>query len=216
VTGGIGDDLLDGGGDNDSFSQGCTITQTEVLVTGYFIDIQFAAARVPAAQRRLGIYGEDGNDKLVGGAGCDDMTGGAGDDWLLGGDAADRMSGDASFSPSDTAPGSGRDRLDGGAGDDLLLGQRGSDRTVNGAITVGPGGVATTAGLYGGTGNDRLHGGAGDDLLDGGPGSDLLKGGDPGESDSCTNGETVDTSCRAGAAGLPDDRFQWSKFAIVT
>jgi Ca2+-binding RTX toxin-like protein len=82
------------------------------------------------------INGEDGNDRLTGGAGADLINGGAGNDRADGGDGNDQINGDA-----------GDDRLDGGAGNDIMNGGDGNDRinaadrggvdTVDGGAPVG-------------------------------------------------------------------------------
>ncbi|MEZ6097972.1 MAG: SdrD B-like domain-containing protein [Pirellulaceae bacterium] len=105
------------------------------------------------------IYGDDGNDWLVGGSQSDTIEGGAGDDSIegLGGD--DTLLGD-----------SGDDDLDGGDGQDTLRGGEGDDEL--------DGGADGDFELSGGAGDDRLDGGEGDDiLLVGGPGNDVIQGG---------------------------------------
>lgn len=87
------------------------------------------------------LNGEDGNDRLTGGAGADVLNGGAGNDRADGGDGADLINGDG-----------GDDRLDGGAGNDTMNGGDGNDfinaadrggvDTVDGGAPVGT--VTTT------------------------------------------------------------------------
>ena len=57
------------------------------------------------------LYGDDGNDRLKGGAGDDVLFGGAGDDLLMGGGGRDLLVG-----------GTGSDRILGNADDDILIG----------------------------------------------------------------------------------------------
>ncbi|WP_254512629.1 cadherin domain-containing protein [Anatilimnocola floriformis] len=94
------------------------------------------------------VYGEDGNDVLIGGSNDDIFDGGAGIDRLIGGLGADIL-----FGGADT------DILEGREGNDLIIGGDGDDRMI------------------GFTGNDVLIGGLGRDIIDGGMGEDLLIGG---------------------------------------
>jgi Ca2+-binding RTX toxin-like protein len=89
---------------------------------------------------RTELFGEDGNDRLVGGPladrldgglGNDDLDGGDGDDDLTGGDGNDHLQGDAGNDRLDG--GDGNDDLDGGAGDDDLTGGAGHDNFDGGA-----------------------------------------------------------------------------------
>src|SRR5262245_9374047 len=95
------------------------------------------------------LFGDEGNDQLVGGRGSDQLDGGAGKDVIAGGLGNDTILGDA-----------GNDVLTGGLGDDLLLGGDGNDT------------------LDGGVGNDHLYGQAGNDTLVGGVGNNIVVGGD--------------------------------------
>ncbi|BAC90414.1 calcium-binding protein [Gloeobacter violaceus] len=97
----------------------------------------------------LELYGEEGNDLIIGGAGNDLIDGGPGNDRLYGGEGNDTIHG-----------GDGDDLIDGGPGDDKLYGGAGNDK------------------ILGGPGNDLLDGGPGDDCLVGGPGDDILIGGE--------------------------------------
>jgi hypothetical protein len=93
-------------------------------------------------------FGDDGGDRITGGASTDRLHGGRGDDVLTGRGGEDLLEG-----------GRGDDVLYGGAGRDDLDGQQGHDE------------------LDGGAGADRLAGGSGDDELSGGRGDDLRRGG---------------------------------------
>lgn len=94
------------------------------------------------------IYGEGGDDLLVGGSGPD---------VLIGGDGNDRLEGNA-----------GDDRLEGGAGNDYLKGWDGDDRIFGGSGNDI---------ICGGNGNDLVLGEAGNDWLWGGDGFDIVIGG---------------------------------------
>lgn len=80
------------------------------------------------------LYGEDGNDYIIGGSGNDRLDGGPGSDVISGGPGNDTLIG-----------GPGNDHLSGDAGNDSLSGGTGNDN------------------LYGGSGVDTLSGGAGSD-----------------------------------------------------
>ncbi|MGN6574235.1 MAG: calcium-binding protein [Nocardioides sp.] len=99
------------------------------------------------------LYGERGDDRLMGYSGHDRLVGGPGSDDLLGMAGDDVMRG-----------GLGGDELRGGDGSDTMFGGAGADRLLAGA------GVDT---LAGGAGADQLF--STDDTLDflyGGPGTD--------------------------------------------
>lgn len=116
------------------------------------------------------LHGRDGDDELYGGEGSDLVSGGAGDDRVFGEDGNDKLNGnkgdDALFG------GNGADLLKGNRGDDLLDGGLGED-TLYGGLDDDI--------LSGGLGNDKLLGGKGHDILDGGQGDDMLTGGRGGD-----------------------------------
>jgi Ca2+-binding RTX toxin-like protein len=116
------------------------------------------------------IFGDAGDDRLVGGSGPADLHGGDGNDTLLGGSGGARMLGEA-----------GSDRLFGGPGNDTEDGGDGTD-----ALGGDPDGFDTDGGA------DILNGGPGTDSVDyyewGGGVSVSLDGaaddGSPGEGDN--------------------------------
>ncbi len=114
------------------------------------------------------IYGMDGQDTLVAGAGVNVLDGGYGNDSLVGGNLYDELYG-----------GAGADTLDGGLGGDVLFaGDPGyperEDATTRNLLIGGAGDDQ----LYGGSGADTVLGGDGDDLLWADAGADSLDGGD--------------------------------------
>lgn len=120
----------------------------------------------PRVSLRVELYGEGGDDMLVGGSGNDLLLGGEGsdrldgsrgNDFLVGGNGNDYIKGQDG--DDQLLGGSGHDVLCGGAGNDLVLGGDGNDW------------------LYGGDGLDMLIGGLGDDMLPDGTDSDLTHGG---------------------------------------
>ena len=100
------------------------------------------------------IYGYDGNDSIIAGAGDDLVYGGADNDTILGGTGDDTLHGDA-----------GDDSLRGEDGNDLIYGGDGADtiRADAGDDTV-----------YGGAGDDSIFGFTGNDLVFGGDGDDYI------------------------------------------
>ena len=137
-------------------------------------------------------YGNDGNDRLIGGRGQDELHGGAGDDVLNGFTGDDSLHGDygddllAGWTGNDKLYGwYGNDALLGGDGDDYLSGYLGDDWAHGGNgddVLKGHEGNDHLIGgdgddsLYGWKGHDHLYGGEGDDYLSGYTGSDFLAG----------------------------------------
>jgi Ca2+-binding RTX toxin-like protein len=120
---------------------------------------------------KYSLYGEEGNDTLVGLAGDDSLFGGDGSDTLTGGAGNDYLDG-----------GSGNDvLLDGGIGDDVISGDFGDDNLVGGEGNDELQGDAGTDEIWGGIGNDTIYGNgrtyydfAARDTLHGGEGNDYL------------------------------------------
>ncbi|MFN3231367.1 MAG: cadherin domain-containing protein [Alphaproteobacteria bacterium] len=182
ITGGIGDDIVDGvqgrdylyGGDGNDELRAGSGSYTEVygeagddiLVGGNGSRQELYGGTgddtITASGSYSYLYGEDGNDTLnvgnsgrgyvYGGDGNDNLTSGYGWDDILYGDAGD-----------DTLVGGGGwgHRLEGGLGNDILIAGSGREHD-----------------LYGGDGNDVLTGGSGrEHKLYGGEGNDTLTGG---------------------------------------
>ena len=167
------------------------------------------------------LYGEAGNDSLVGGEFQDTLSGGEGDDNIFGGERSDRLDG-----------GAGADTLAGGAGNDTYLNPDASDTLIEGpgaaqgdADTVRTGATFSLAAsanverlflegtadidgtgnaganhingntgnnlLSGNEGNDRLNGAGGNDTLDGGAGTDTLNGGAGNDTYRNAQGDTI-------------------------
>lgn len=191
LTGLAGDDLMDGGAGTDfvteksdadvvvigtNFSSSAmgndTTTGVERLhVQGGSGNNTFDAR---AATMIVRLYGNDGNDTLLGGSKADSLIGGSGDDVLSGG--------------------AGNDVLDGGDGTDFVYEVANTDFTLNATqlLSAATGTETLTSieqvVLVGGVGNNRfeatqasvpviLLGGAGNDTLIGGTQSDVLIGG---------------------------------------
>jgi Ca2+-binding RTX toxin-like protein len=150
----------------------------------------------------IGVFGEAGNDTLIGSSLADRLEGGGGDDELRGGEGSDRLvpgGGDGVI-----VGGGGRDRVTVSGGGDWALSDRrlargspSEELSLRGieSVTIGgdegddvvtatafSGSVELDGGagddvLRGGSSRDLLLGGVGNDDLFGGPGNDILKGG---------------------------------------
>lgn len=148
VLGGMGDDLIAAGVNN---------------------DVVFASAGDDT------VWGGSGYDTLHGGIGNDVLFGGTGDDSLLGGDGDDILHGE--YGNDQLEGGEGDDLLFGGEGDDTLVGNVGDDKLYGGAGNDNLLGGYGDDWLFGGDGDDRLIGFDGNDLLWGDDGDDYLNGG---------------------------------------
>ncbi len=132
----------------------------------------------------LRVFGEAGNDLLVGTDSAELLSGGDGNDTLIGNDGDDTLSGDAGDDSIDGGAGSdvidggdGLSTIDGGDGDDSLTGGILNDVINGGAGNDTLSGLNGNDVLNGMDGNDSLAGGSDDDNLDGGAGDDTLDGG---------------------------------------
>ncbi len=131
------------------------------------------------------MFGDDGNDTLIGGLGNDVLIGGDGNDMLTGNDGNDIMLGAA-----------GNDTFDGGAGNDVFyIGESGDVVSDGGAgfdkaVISTPAGIALSVGSW--LNVERINGLTGDDSIDatgmatsitlvGSDGNDTLTGGDVGD-----------------------------------
>ncbi|WP_275415066.1 calcium-binding protein [Snodgrassella communis] len=150
------------------------------------------------------LYGDDGNDCIIGGnlndyiegdsvapgstqEGDDLVFGMGGNDYIVGGKGKDILYGDGIVSRgllnSLAGWAHGDDHIDGGEGDDEIIGGGGNDMIIGGdgndKLYGDDGGITARESLdtrY--HGNDTIYGGAGDDLIVGGGGNDFLYGGD--------------------------------------
>lgn len=162
------------------------------------------SADVPLVSTR---GGNQGNDRIFGGAGDDQIEGDGEDDRLFGGSGADTIKGERNEDllvggdgGDDLIGGGGADTLRGGNGADSLRGNSDDDLLVggNGADTLRGGGAQDV--LDGGNGKDVASGNTGDDVLDGGRGGDILRGG--GGDDSIIGGGGADNIRGNGGADL--------------
>ena len=126
------------------------------------------------------LYGDNGNDTILGGSNIDLIKGGNGNDSILGYNGNDKLYGDAG---KDTIyGGNGNDYIVGGASDDKLYGEAGNDTIY---------GNTGNDYILGGNSNDKLYGGDGKDTIYGGNGNDYIKG--ENSNDKLYGGNDQDT-----------------------
>jgi len=163
IDGGDGNDLIDGGAGNDDIDGGDGDT---IAHGGPGNDILTGSD-----DGTHHLFGDAGDDRLIGAEIGDTLNGGAGKDVLFGGDGDDALDG-----------GADDDRLDGGGGNDFLRGGAGND------TLLGSGGADT---LHGGPGHDLILGSDGNDVLDGGLGHDWLHGGTGSDPQTGGDGDDI-------------------------
>lgn len=197
LTGGTGQDTLEGGDGNDSLTGG---GGDDTLKGDDGNDVLTGGAGNDSLKGDRGkdtLAGGDGNDTLKGGIAADSLTGGAGDDSMRGDQGSDTLTG-----------GDGNDTLDGGSNADLLFGNAGDDR-----VSGGSGNDTLFAGA-GDAGQDTMDGGRGDDIVGGGAGDDIIAGGDIGP------GVTTETADPAGSdtlfGGTGDDLIAGGSYNTAT
>ncbi|WP_341929606.1 S8 family serine peptidase, partial [Methyloversatilis discipulorum] len=187
-----------GGGANVSSEDGQS-THVSALTTGATLD----AAALGVAN----VYGNVGNDVLIGTAGANWLVGGQGSDSFDAGDGDDMLIIDAADLQQNIDAGDGFDMVQvvgsegvtlnmaqagvevvaGGTGDDIFIGggrssvfvraDDGDDIVIGGAANDGLSGENGNDLIDGGAGNDVIRGGRGQDQLLGGSGDDLIEGG---------------------------------------
>ena len=142
LTGGAGDDTIHGGKGSDTayFSgtftdldhepEGVVVTLIDGNATGEGTDHLSSIENVVGSDWSDWLYGDNGDNKLVGGAGDQDVLNGRdGNDTLIGGGGRDFLYGEG-----------GDDKIIAGAGDDIIYGDAGADAFVftRGAISSNP------------------------------------------------------------------------------
>ena len=178
ANGGVGDDSLEGGTNDDSLDGGAG---NDTLVGRGGVDSLSGGANTDLIYGDLGndiVDGGGGNDLIYGDLGDDSVDGGAGNDLIFGQGDNDTLRG-----------GSGEDQISGGLGGDQMFGDAGNDVLVGGLLdsnllalfnNTNPDSASTGLDgndfLYGGNGNDFLIGDAGSDSLFGGFGDDAIIG----------------------------------------
>ncbi len=172
---------------------GVALTEVRLnLGTGNDRLLSDAGAKLGSVQLR--VFGDAGDDLLIGTDSAELLNGGDGVDTLIGNAGNDTLNGDAGTDSIDG--GAGNDVIDGGTGVTFLDGGDGDDSLtgsiLNDVINGGAGndtlvglngndllnGMDGNDSLAGGSGDDSLLGGAGDDTLDGGTDNDTINGND--------------------------------------
>ena len=154
-----GDDVLQGGGENNDIRG----LDGDDVITG-----NNGADYIHGGNDDDVINGQGGNDFLVGGDGDDVINGGEGNDFIYG----DEAWGIGTEGGDDVINGgAGNDMINGGAGADAIEGGEGND-TITGGMNDGTDDVA-----YGGEGDDSyvwMISGGGNDVFEGGTGNDTV------------------------------------------
>lgn len=159
LYGGGGNDFIRGGNGNDVIV-GNNVSQTDINI---FKDLVDSSAKnlldkLQVSDTTLNgindIYGDAGNDIIIGGNNSDLIYGGKGNDYIYGGD--------------------GRNAIYGEAGNDILVGGFDSDRLFGGAGNDYLYGFADDDTIDGGAGNDHIYGGGGNDRIETGKGNDTV------------------------------------------
>ena len=203
ISGGAGNDFLEGGGGNNTLSAGNGNDTLEggsgdnwfyvgdgsdILTGGSGSNTMFAGngndlltVQDAGSQSQNYLSAGNGNDTLVGSPGNDTMWCGTGSDFLQGGSGTSHITAGPSGVPSSGADtvdaGSGQATVTAGVGDDYLE----ADNAT--AVIDGGTGNDTLVGgtahctLYGGVGAETLLGGSGDVTMYAGAGADYMKGG---------------------------------------
>ena len=158
------------------------------------------------------MFGEEGDDRVVGGGGDDDVEGGPGADVLIGGGGRDRMPWwDAGTVANPLEPAGGvYVTLDGLPGDGRRGGLEGDNIHPDIEWVAG---TEYADVIIGGPGSQHILGGGGDDRLAGGPGEDTVHGDAGNDRIELRDGEPDHFSCSEGADEVladPFDSTRWS------
>ena len=160
IDAGLGADVANGGGGDDTISGG--------------VDDGRAVTDPTNAALR------DDNNVLIGGSGNDNLSGGPHHDTMYGDYYDTSLNNGLAFGAT-VAGLSYNDHIDTGFGDDTVFGGAGADtisgRSVQADATQNPAVVATSDTIYGNGGTDNIASGSGDDTLSGGPDDDVMLGG---------------------------------------
>ena len=175
--GGLGNDVLDGGGGIDTADYSDKITSVSVTLAGATpVTVKVNNVVEDTISNIENIIGGGGKDTLIGDALANRLEGGTNNDILMGGGGNDVMDGGAGI---DTA-----DYSDKTVGVSVTLAEASAVSVrVNGVVEDT---ISNIEQVFGGSGNDTLIGdglanrfesGAGDDFLRGGGGIDFMDGG---------------------------------------
>ncbi len=183
----VGDNVQVNGSPPTGGSVGCSAVETLIVRAGGGsdrVDLSDVSRSAFPNLAEVAVFGDEGNDVLIGSDLADRLEGGAGGDELRGGDGADKL-----------VPGGGGGAVVGGDGKDRVVMAGDGDWTINDerVVQITPTSEETTlqgvetASLNGGDGDNAisastfsgavvLDGGGGDDLMQSGKGKDLLLG----------------------------------------
>jgi Ca2+-binding RTX toxin-like protein len=179
MSGGAGDDVLDGSDHVFGLEQGHVAFYQDVsgpvevdlqrgIATGEGTDTLIEIEIVVGSQYGDTLVGTDRGSWLIGGCGDDSILGGSGDELLYGANSH--------IAPRGCVPDDDADILDGNGGNDVALGS--SDEDV----------------VRGGAGSDVVDGESGDDAIEGGRGDDIVE-------------DSLDTNSVSGGRGIDIYRF---------
>lgn len=212
LTGGGGDDRIDGLAGNDTLKDGGSPSGADDLNGGDGTDTVTYLGRTAGVTVLLNGLPDDGNsvddDAAGGGAAPGDnvrnvetVIGSDRPDFIRGDDGPNTIDGNGgtdsiqALGGNDAITGDAdRDVIEGGAGDDTIDGHQASGVDIVEDVLLGGDGNDL---LLGRAGDDKLHGEAGNDRLEGGDGNDDLDGGLDGDSLQGDSGfDTVNYSDR--------------------
>lgn len=159
LYGNSGNDTIRGGNGNDIIV-GNNVSATDLSIFKDYVDDatkeKLSAIETSATVQRgiNDIYGDAGNDIIIGGLDADLIYAGNGNDYIYTGDGRNAVYG-----------GAGNDVIIGGFDNDRLFGEAGNDYIY---------GFADDDTIDGGAGNDHLYGNGGDDRIETGKGNDIV------------------------------------------
>lgn len=189
-TGGLGNDVIDGGADTDTAIYSEKTTSVSVTLNGAaLVNVNVGGLLEDRISNIESIVSGSGNDTLIGDALANDLTGGAGNDFLQGKGGPDDLDGglgidtasfaDSAFAVQTVLNGSVWVLVDnsGGGNEDTI---RSIENLIGSAAGDTLAGDFLVNSISGGNGNDLIRGAGGNDLLDGGPGADTADYSDKG------------------------------------
>ncbi|GAB5451396.1 MAG: hypothetical protein Hals2KO_17240 [Halioglobus sp.] len=204
IDGGSGFDVIGGNGDDNILDFSSIELLNIVAVTGGAGD-----DRINASGSGTIMFGQEGNDELIGGAGddqfrveglahgFDSISAGMGFDQLIGSETHDLIG------LSGLAITDGLERIDGVNGFDVVTGDDFANHLDFSATEL-----SNIVALLGGSGDDNITGSSGDDVIIGGAGDDILSGGDGDDVYQMGIGDGSDTIRNADANASSQDRMK--------
>lgn len=157
LYGNAGDDEIRGGAGNDVIIGNNISAQTVEVLNSALFDFKIPTTIGTSEKYQEGmnrLYGDAGNDIIIGGDDIDLIYGGDGNDKIYAGD--------------------GRNAVYGGKGNDFLLGGWENDRLFGDAGNDTIYGWGDDDTIHGGSGNDTIYGGSGNDRIETGKGNDTV------------------------------------------